>query len=62
MRHAEALTFGLNCALGADELRQYVQELSRIAGIAVTAHLNAGLPNAFWSVRSHDRHDGKTDA
>ncbi|HAJ5792711.1 TPA: methionine synthase, partial [Escherichia coli] len=47
LRHAEALSFGLNCALGPDELRQYVQELSRIAECYVTAHPNAGLPNAF---------------
>jgi 5-methyltetrahydrofolate--homocysteine methyltransferase len=47
LRHADALTFGLNCALGPDELRQYVQELSRIAECYVTAHPNAGLPNAF---------------
>ncbi|HBI68995.1 MAG TPA: methionine synthase [Massilia sp.] len=45
LRHAEALSFGLNCALGPDELRQYVQELSRIAECYVTAHPNAGLPN-----------------
>lgn len=47
LRHADALSFGLNCALGPDELRQYVQELSRIAECYVTAHPNAGLPNAF---------------
>ena len=47
LRHAEALSFGLNCALGPDELRQYVQELARIAECYVTAHPNAGLPNAF---------------
>ncbi|EOU1339699.1 methionine synthase [Cronobacter malonaticus] len=47
LRHADALTFGLNCALGPDELRQYVAELSRIAECYVTAHPNAGLPNAF---------------
>ena len=47
LRHAEPLSFGLNCALGPDELRQYVQELSRIAEGYVTAHPNAGLPNAF---------------
>ncbi|MGQ7789746.1 homocysteine S-methyltransferase family protein [Shigella flexneri] len=40
MRHAEALTFGLNCAL-VDELRQFVQELSLIAECYVTAHPNA---------------------
>lgn len=47
LRHAEPITFGLNCALGPDELRQYVGELSRISETYVTAHPNAGLPNAF---------------
>ncbi|BAN97276.1 methionine synthase [Plautia stali symbiont] len=47
LRHAQPLSFGLNCALGPDELRQYVQELSRIAEGYVSAHPNAGLPNAF---------------
>ena len=47
LRHAEPITFGLNCALGPDELRQYVDELSRISESYVTAHPNAGLPNAF---------------
>ncbi len=47
LRHAEPLSFGLNCALGPDELRQYIAELSRIAEGYVTAHPNAGLPNAF---------------
>ncbi|RDK87550.1 methionine synthase (B12-dependent) [Enterobacillus tribolii] len=47
LRHARPLSFGLNCALGPDELRQYVAELSRIAECFVSAHPNAGLPNAF---------------
>ncbi|WP_075182828.1 methionine synthase [Pantoea sp. 1.19] len=47
LRHAQPLSFGLNCALGPDELRMYVAELSRIAEGYVTAHPNAGLPNAF---------------
>ncbi len=47
LRHAEPLSFGLNCALGPDELRQYVAELSRIAEGYVSAHPNAGLPDAF---------------
>ncbi|KFB86364.1 5-methyltetrahydrofolate--homocysteine methyltransferase, partial [Serratia grimesii] len=47
MRHVKPLSFGLNCALGPDELRQYVAELSRISESYVTAHPNAGLPNAF---------------
>ncbi|WP_407331551.1 methionine synthase [Enterovibrio sp. 27052020O] len=47
LRHVKPLSFGLNCALGPDELRQYVDELSRISECAVSAHPNAGLPNAF---------------
>ncbi len=45
--HAEPLSIGLNCALGPGELRQYVQELSRISNTHVSAHPNAGLPNEF---------------
>lgn len=45
LRHAGPLTFGLNCALGPDELRQYVQEMARICEFGVSAHPNAGLPN-----------------
>ncbi|MBY7814151.1 methionine synthase [Vibrio fluvialis] len=47
LRHVRPISFGLNCALGPDELRQYVEELSRIAECHVSAHPNAGLPNAF---------------
>ncbi|RLJ68148.1 methionine synthase [Sulfurisoma sediminicola] len=47
LRHARPLSFGLNCALGAGELRQYVEEISRVADCYVSAHPNAGLPNAF---------------
>jgi len=47
LRHAKPISFGLNCALGPVELRQYVEELSRISDVAVSAHPNAGLPNAF---------------
>lgn len=47
LRHANPISFGLNCALGPVELRQYVEELSRISEFAVSAHPNAGLPNAF---------------
>jgi len=47
LRHAKPVSFGLNCALGPVELRQYVAELSRICDTAVSAHPNAGLPNAF---------------
>lgn len=47
LRHVRPISFGLNCALGPDELRQYVAELSRISECYVSAHPNAGLPNAF---------------
>jgi len=45
--HARPISVGLNCALGADALRPYVQELSRHADTYVSAHPNAGLPNEF---------------
>ncbi len=47
VRHVRPLAIGLNCALGAEELRPYVAELARIADTFVSAHPNAGLPNAF---------------
>lgn len=47
LAHSQAFSMGLNCALGAKELRQYVQELSRVAACYVSAHPNAGLPNEF---------------
>ncbi|PAV26375.1 methionine synthase [Tamilnaduibacter salinus] len=45
VRHANPLTVGLNCALGADALRPHVEELSNCATSYVSAHPNAGLPN-----------------
>jgi 5-methyltetrahydrofolate--homocysteine methyltransferase len=45
LAHANPISIGLNCALGAEELRQYVEELSRVANCYVSAHPNAGLPN-----------------
>ncbi len=47
VRHAKPFAIGLNCALGAAELRPYVAELARVADTLVSAHPNAGLPNAF---------------
>ncbi|MCM8593783.1 methionine synthase [Accumulibacter sp.] len=47
LRHIGPLSFGLNCALGAAELRQHVEELSRLCDCFVSAHPNAGLPNAL---------------
>ncbi len=45
--HAEPLIVGLNCALGADALRPYLQELARVADTYVSIYPNAGLPNEF---------------
>ncbi|MGI4833069.1 MAG: methionine synthase [Janthinobacterium lividum] len=47
IRHLPLLSVGLNCALGADQLKTYVRELSRLADVSVSAYPNAGLPNAF---------------
>src|SRR5258706_8200710 len=47
VRHPQPLAVGLNCALGAKELRQYVEELAGIAELPVSCYPNAGLPNAF---------------
>ncbi len=47
LRHARPVSFGLNCALGAKQLRPYVDTLSRITDTRVSAHPNAGLPNEF---------------
>src|SRR6185437_12826047 len=47
VRHARPLSVGLNCALGAKQLRPHVEELARIADVYVSAHPNAGLPNAM---------------
>jgi 5-methyltetrahydrofolate--homocysteine methyltransferase len=47
VRHARAIAIGLNCALGARELRPYVEELARIAETHLVCYPNAGLPNAF---------------
>ena len=47
IRHARPLAVGLNCALGARDMRPYVAELSRLADSFVSVYPNAGLPNAF---------------
>jgi len=47
LSHAEPISIGLNCALGAGELRQYIEELSISSSCYINAHPNAGLPNAF---------------
>ncbi|MHB8624212.1 MAG: homocysteine S-methyltransferase family protein, partial [Sulfuricaulis sp.] len=45
--HAQPLSVGLNCALGTEQLRQYVEEMARVASVTVSTHPNAGLPNEF---------------
>ncbi|HEY7590424.1 MAG TPA: methionine synthase [Candidatus Limnocylindrales bacterium] len=45
--HARPIVVGLNCALGAKQLRQYVQDLGRLTSLPVSAYPNAGLPNEF---------------
>jgi len=47
VEHAEPWAVGVNCSLGATELRPYLAELSRVATTRVSCHPNAGLPNAF---------------
>ncbi len=47
VRHARPLAIGLNCALGAKEMRPYIAELSRVADCFISCYPNAGLPNAF---------------
>jgi 5-methyltetrahydrofolate--homocysteine methyltransferase len=47
IEHAGPLIVGVNCSLGAAEMRPHVEDLSRLAGTYVSSHPNAGLPNAF---------------
>jgi 5-methyltetrahydrofolate--homocysteine methyltransferase len=59
VRHARPLSVGINCALGAKEMRPYIAELSALADTWVTAYPNAGLPNAFGG---YDETPDKTSA
>ncbi|HVV12436.1 methionine synthase [Amycolatopsis sp.] len=47
IEHADPFVVGVNCSLGAAEMRPHVEQLSRLAGTYVACHPNAGLPNAF---------------
>ena len=59
IRHARPIAVGLNCALGAPEMRPYIAELSRIADTFISCYPNAGLPNAFGEYdESPDRQAG----
>ena len=55
--HAKPLSVGLNCALGAKEMRPHIEELSQIASCYVSAYPNAGLPNAMGE---YDEHPAET--
>ncbi|MGR8948350.1 MAG: methionine synthase [Gammaproteobacteria bacterium] len=59
LRHAGPLTIGLNCALGAEDLRPYVEELNRNADVAISIHPNAGLPNEFGEYDESPAHMAK---
>ena len=54
--HAQPLSVGINCALGAKEMAPYVEELARIADTFVSCHPNAGLPNAFGEYDDSPEH------
>ncbi len=56
--HAKPLSVGLNCALGAKEMRPHIEELSQIAGCYVSAYPNAGLPNAMGEYDEHPEDTG----
>ena len=45
--HVQPLSVGFNCALGAEDLRQHIQDIASVAGVPVSVHPNAGLPNEF---------------
>ncbi len=56
IRHAKPIAVGLNCALGAPEMRPYIAEMSRIADTYVSCYPNAGLPNAFGEYDESPEH------
>lgn len=56
--HAHPLSVGLNCALGAKEMRPHIEELSQLAGCYVSAYPNAGLPNAMGEYDEHPSDTG----
>jgi 5-methyltetrahydrofolate--homocysteine methyltransferase len=56
--HAHPLSVGLNCALGAKEMRPHIEELSQIASCYVSAYPNAGLPNAMGEYDEHPEDTG----
>jgi len=59
VRHARPLSVGLNCALGAEQLRTYIDDLSRVAETLVSCHPNAGLPNEYGEYDESPEHMAK---
>ncbi|MEV4626617.1 methionine synthase [Micromonospora sp. NPDC049523] len=59
IEHAEPLVVGVNCALGAAEVRPHVADLSRLANTYVACHPNAGLPNAFGGYDQQPEETGR---
>ncbi len=57
--HAKPLSFGLNCALGASDMRPYIEELSNIVPTYISCYPNAGLPNAFGEYDQSPEHMAK---
>src|SRR5438045_4638548 len=57
--HARPLAVGINCALGAREMRPYLAELSRVATTFISSYPNAGLPNAFGQYDQHAPETGE---
>jgi 5-methyltetrahydrofolate--homocysteine methyltransferase len=58
VHHARPFSIGINCALGARDMRPYLAELSRIAECYVSSYPNAGLPNAFGQYDEHPEETG----
>ncbi|MBF9129013.1 methionine synthase [Plantactinospora sp. S1510] len=59
IEHAEPLVVGVNCSLGADEMRPHVADLARLANTYVACHPNAGLPNAFGGYDQQPEETGR---
>ena len=59
MKHARPLAFGLNCGLGAKELRKYVADIARVADVPICVYPNAGLPNEMGEYDQHPDETGE---
>ena len=56
--HAKPLAVGLNCALGAEQLREHIYTLAQVADVPVSTHPNAGSAQRLWRIRSGSRRNG----